>query len=277
MAHSFGKVLLSAQLACGFATAIDGRVDKIVDNLGVVKPTFMGAAPRIFEKAHGRIVTMQAAEGGLKEKLFNQAFKVGLEVDKLQARGQARPAGAQAPARPVRQAGLQQGPGPLRRPGPVLHLRRRGAQQGHRRVVQRRRHPDPRGLRHDRVLRRRYGQPPRGLQVRHRRPGPARQRGQARRGRRGPDPGPARHGRLPQPARGDREDAGRRGLAAHRRQGQPRRRRLPHHHRPDQGALQDLRRQVHRPVRRSSRSSRRSAPTPASSWSSARTGTTASR
>ena len=29
-----------------------------VDNLGIVKPTFMGAAPRIFEKAHGRIVTM---------------------------------------------------------------------------------------------------------------------------------------------------------------------------------------------------------------------------
>jgi long-chain acyl-CoA synthetase len=91
MAHSFGKVLLSAQLACGFATAIDGRVDKIVDNLGVVKPTFMGAAPRIFEKAHGRIVTMQAAEGGLKEKLFNQAFKVGLEVDKLVREGKSVP------------------------------------------------------------------------------------------------------------------------------------------------------------------------------------------
>jgi len=87
MAHSFGKVLLSAQLACGFATAIDGRVDKIVDNLGVVKPTFMGAAPRIFEKAHGRIVTMQASEGGVKEKLFNQAFKVGLEVDRLKRQG----------------------------------------------------------------------------------------------------------------------------------------------------------------------------------------------
>ena len=63
MAHSFGKVLLSTQLACGFATAIDGRVDKIVDNLAVVKPTFMGAAPRIFEKAHGRIITMQAGRG----------------------------------------------------------------------------------------------------------------------------------------------------------------------------------------------------------------------
>ncbi len=91
MAHSFGKVLLSAQLACGFATAIDGRVDKIVDNLGVVKPTFMGAAPRIFEKAHGRIITMQQAEGGLKEKIFNQAFKVGLEVQRRKRAGQSVP------------------------------------------------------------------------------------------------------------------------------------------------------------------------------------------
>ena len=91
MAHSFGKVLLSTQLACGFATAIDGRVDKIVDNLGVVKPTFMGAAPRIFEKAHGRIVTMTAAEGGAKQKIFTQAFKVGLEVDRLKREGKAVP------------------------------------------------------------------------------------------------------------------------------------------------------------------------------------------
>jgi len=91
MAHSFGKVLLSTQLACGFPTAVDGRVDKIVDNLGVVKPTFMGAAPRIFEKAHGRIVTMQQAEGGLKEKLFNQAFEVGLKVDRLKREGKSVP------------------------------------------------------------------------------------------------------------------------------------------------------------------------------------------
>jgi long-chain acyl-CoA synthetase len=91
MAHSFGKVLLSSQLACGFATAIDGRVDRIVDNLGVVKPTFMGAAPRIFEKAHARIVTMTAGEGGAKEKIFTQAFKVGLEVDRLKLAGKSVP------------------------------------------------------------------------------------------------------------------------------------------------------------------------------------------
>ena len=93
MAHSFGKVLLSTQLACGFATAIDGRVEKIVDNLGVVKPTFMGAAPRIFEKAHARIVTMTASEGGAKEKIFKQAFKVGIEVDKRKREGKSIPLG----------------------------------------------------------------------------------------------------------------------------------------------------------------------------------------
>jgi long-chain acyl-CoA synthetase len=87
MAHSFGKVLMSTQMACGYTCAIDGRVDKIVDNLGVVKPTFMGAAPRIFEKAHARIVTMQAAEGGVKEAIFKQAFKVGLAYDQALREG----------------------------------------------------------------------------------------------------------------------------------------------------------------------------------------------
>jgi len=91
MSHVFGKVLLSTQLACGFATAIDGRVDKIIDNLAIIRPTFMGAAPRIFEKAYGRILTMTATEGGPKEKIFNQAFKVGHAVDKLKREGKGIP------------------------------------------------------------------------------------------------------------------------------------------------------------------------------------------
>jgi long-chain acyl-CoA synthetase len=77
LAHAFGKVLISTQLACGFASAIDGRVDKIVENTGVVKPTFMGAAPRIFEKAYSKIVTQQS---GANAVLFNRAFAVGKKV-----------------------------------------------------------------------------------------------------------------------------------------------------------------------------------------------------
>jgi long-chain acyl-CoA synthetase len=84
LAHSFGKVLIATQLACGFASAIDGRVDKIVENTGVVKPTFMGAAPRIFEKAYSKIVTQQS---GAKAVLFNRAFAVGKEVARRRREG----------------------------------------------------------------------------------------------------------------------------------------------------------------------------------------------
>jgi long-chain acyl-CoA synthetase len=87
LSHSFGKVLLSAQLAVGFPTAVDGRVERIVDNLAVIRPTFMGAAPRIFEKAHARVITMAAAEGGIKKKIFDRAFVVGRQADKLRLSG----------------------------------------------------------------------------------------------------------------------------------------------------------------------------------------------
>ena len=94
MAHSFGKVLMSTQMACGFSAAIDGRVDKIIDNLAVVKPTFMGAAPRIFEKAHGRIMTMQAAEGGAEGEDLQPGLQGRPPGRQAQARGQVRPAAA---------------------------------------------------------------------------------------------------------------------------------------------------------------------------------------
>ena len=87
LSHSFGKVLQAAQLAVGFSSAVDGRVDKLIDNLAVVKPTFMGAAPRIFEKAHSRIVRMAADDGGAKKKIFDWALEVGHKVSKLRQAG----------------------------------------------------------------------------------------------------------------------------------------------------------------------------------------------
>ncbi|MGW0229519.1 AMP-dependent synthetase/ligase [Actinopolymorpha singaporensis] len=87
LAHSFGKVLLSAQVQIGFATAIDGRVDKIIENVAVVRPTFMGAAPRIFEKAYGRITSTIEHEGGPKAALFHWAIGVGRRVSELRQQG----------------------------------------------------------------------------------------------------------------------------------------------------------------------------------------------
>ncbi len=83
LAHSFGKVLEVAQLLIGFHTAIDGRVEKIVDNLAVVKPTFVAAVPRIFEKVYNKVVEGTRQAGGAKWAIFKWALGVGKEVSAL--------------------------------------------------------------------------------------------------------------------------------------------------------------------------------------------------
>jgi long-chain acyl-CoA synthetase len=87
LSHSFGKVLLAAQLQIGFASAVDGRIDKIVENLALVKPTFMAGAPRIFEKVHNRVVAAVEAEGGIKAKLFAKAFQTGRKWSAAEQQG----------------------------------------------------------------------------------------------------------------------------------------------------------------------------------------------
>ena len=77
LSHSFGKMLTCAQLQVGFPTAVDGRLEKIVENLAAVRPTFMAGPPRVFEKVHGKVVQTVAEEGGVKAKLFAWAFGVG--------------------------------------------------------------------------------------------------------------------------------------------------------------------------------------------------------
>ena len=91
LAHVLGKVLLTLPLQIGFPTVLDGRVDKIVDNMAVVSPTFMGAAPRIFEKAYARITTSMSAEAGVKARLFDWAIGVGRRVAALRAQGRSAP------------------------------------------------------------------------------------------------------------------------------------------------------------------------------------------
>jgi long-chain acyl-CoA synthetase len=80
LSHSFGKMLEAVQLQIGFPTAVDGRQDKLVENLAAVRPTFMAGPPRIFEKVHAKVVQSVAEEGGVRARLFSWAFRVGTEV-----------------------------------------------------------------------------------------------------------------------------------------------------------------------------------------------------
>ncbi|MGI8416557.1 MAG: AMP-dependent synthetase/ligase, partial [Nakamurella sp.] len=95
LSHVLGKVLLVAQIRIGFVTAVDGDLDRIVENLGVIKPTWMGGAPRIFEKVRNRVMLTAKGEGGAKAKIFDWAFGVGIQMS-LSGQRRQRPSKALA-------------------------------------------------------------------------------------------------------------------------------------------------------------------------------------
>ncbi len=91
LSHSFGKTLLCGIMYVGVPTYIDGRVDKIVDNLTAIRPTIMAAAPRVFEKVYNRAVTTAKAGGGAKWKIFTWAVGVGKRASALRLAGKPVP------------------------------------------------------------------------------------------------------------------------------------------------------------------------------------------
>ncbi|WP_144121425.1 AMP-dependent synthetase/ligase [Catellatospora sichuanensis] len=93
LSHSFGKTLICGIIHVGVPTYVDGRVDKIIDNLGLIKPTLMCAAPRIFEKVYNRVVGQATEAGGLKAKIFGWAVRVGRERVALEQAGKPVPGG----------------------------------------------------------------------------------------------------------------------------------------------------------------------------------------
>ncbi|MEV0723094.1 long-chain fatty acid--CoA ligase [Micromonospora purpureochromogenes] len=93
LSHSFGKTLLCGATHVGLPTYVDGRIDKLVDLLGVVRPTLMCGAPRVFEKVYNKAVTTAQSAGGAKAKIFAWGVRVGKEKVALEQAGQPVPAG----------------------------------------------------------------------------------------------------------------------------------------------------------------------------------------
>ncbi|MEU9508133.1 long-chain fatty acid--CoA ligase [Micromonospora sp. NPDC048170] len=93
LSHSFGKTLLCGSIHVGLPTYVDGRVDKLVELLSVIRPTLMCGAPRVFEKVYNKAVTTAQDGGGLKAKIFAWAVRVGKEKVALEQAGRPVPGG----------------------------------------------------------------------------------------------------------------------------------------------------------------------------------------
>jgi long-chain acyl-CoA synthetase len=93
LSHSFGKTLACSLVHAGMPTYVDGRIEKIVENLSLIRPTLMCAAPRIFEKVYNAAVGSATSAGGAKAKIFSWAVGVGRKANALRLDGKPVPAG----------------------------------------------------------------------------------------------------------------------------------------------------------------------------------------
>ena len=80
LAHVFGQVCVILGIGLGFPTAVDGRPDRIAENLRAVKPTFVCVVPRIFERIHAKVLEQALAGGKVKAAVFRWALGIGTEV-----------------------------------------------------------------------------------------------------------------------------------------------------------------------------------------------------
>ncbi|MFE9334445.1 AMP-dependent synthetase/ligase [Streptomyces sp. NPDC006925] len=97
LAHVFGKMLISVQIDSGHVIAVDGRVDKIIENLPIVQPTKMCAVPRIFEKVYNGVAQKARAGGGAKYTIFQWAAEVAREYARTTQDNQRRTGVPDAP------------------------------------------------------------------------------------------------------------------------------------------------------------------------------------
>lgn len=85
LAHIFARVLEFAWIRTGHLLAFAESIDKLVDNMAVVKPTFMAGVPRIYEKMRAKVIETALASKGIKKVVAQFALS---EADKYAARPQ---------------------------------------------------------------------------------------------------------------------------------------------------------------------------------------------
>lgn len=82
LAHIFARVLELAWIRTGHLLAFAESIDKVIDNMNVIKPTFMAGVPRVFEKIRARAMETALSSGLIKKIIAQMAFA---EAERLSA------------------------------------------------------------------------------------------------------------------------------------------------------------------------------------------------
>ncbi|MCK0091021.1 long-chain fatty acid--CoA ligase [Rhodococcus sp. HNM0563] len=85
LAHVFGRALLLMGIRVGFPTAVDGRADRVADNLRATRPTFLGSVPHVLTK----VCTLDSEDlgGRLRFAISGSARLSGEVIERFDRRG----------------------------------------------------------------------------------------------------------------------------------------------------------------------------------------------
>ncbi len=76
----------------GSAAAFAESIDKIMDNIREIRPTYWGSVPRPYEKIHAAILAQVETSSPLRKAIFSLALKVGMEANPYREKDEALPA-----------------------------------------------------------------------------------------------------------------------------------------------------------------------------------------
>lgn len=86
-AHAFGLGELHTFTAVGASMGFMENVTTVVSDMAAVRPTFLLAVPRVFNKVYDTIITKVNEAGGIKKKLFDAGVEAGKEKRRLVEKG----------------------------------------------------------------------------------------------------------------------------------------------------------------------------------------------
>lgn len=83
LAHIFARVLELAWIRTGHLLAFAQSIDKVIDNMSVIKPTFLAGVPRVFEKIRAKVLdtalSAQFPKRQIAQFAFNEADRIATD------------------------------------------------------------------------------------------------------------------------------------------------------------------------------------------------------
>ncbi len=91
LAHVFARLTIQLCLCNRTTVAFAEGLHTVAEDLRAIRPHFIAGVPRVYEKLHDKIVGEARRAGGVRERIFRWALRVGMSASALEREGRPVP------------------------------------------------------------------------------------------------------------------------------------------------------------------------------------------